>query len=145
MIMKIIIVIFILVVIVLSFFILKMTSTMMPRSLHLPGPQSRFAVTVSLQPCPCQALSPPCFLVFVPPQMASTAAVDSNLVALFQTEHGRALQNLQAFSFFPENLPATRKQTEKKTSERQVPRKQPVSHTPGHRPANGKEKRAEPY
>ncbi|XP_072559382.1 dynamin-binding protein isoform X4 [Paramormyrops kingsleyae] len=59
-------------------------------------------------------------------QMAGTAAVDSNLVALFQAEHGRVLQHLQAFSFFPENLPATRKQAEKKTSERQVPRKQPA-------------------
>ncbi|XP_048843592.1 dynamin-binding protein isoform X10 [Brienomyrus brachyistius] len=58
-------------------------------------------------------------------QMAGAAAVDSNLVALFQEEHGRVLQHLQAFSFFPENLPAIRKQAEKKTSERQVPRKQP--------------------
>nr|XP_023652756.1 dynamin-binding protein [Paramormyrops kingsleyae] len=78
-------------------------------------------------------------------QMAGTAAVDSNLVALFQAEHGRVLQHLQAFSFFPENLPATRKQAEKKTSERQVPRKQPVSQTTRHPPANGREKRAEPY
>ncbi|KAL4613002.1 dynamin-binding protein isoform X1 [Arapaima gigas] len=56
--------------------------------------------------------------------VAGMAGLDSNLVALFQEEHGRVLQRLQAFSFFPENLPAARKPPEKKPAERQVSRKQ---------------------
>uniref|UniRef100_A0A8C9TS63 Dynamin-binding protein n=1 Tax=Scleropages formosus TaxID=113540 RepID=A0A8C9TS63_SCLFO len=56
--------------------------------------------------------------------VAGMAGLDGNLVALFQEEHGRVLQRLQTFSFFPENLPTTRKPPEKKTTERQVARKQ---------------------
>uniref|UniRef100_A0A8C9SBP6 Dynamin-binding protein n=1 Tax=Scleropages formosus TaxID=113540 RepID=A0A8C9SBP6_SCLFO len=58
------------------------------------------------------------------PLVAGMAGLDGNLVALFQEEHGRVLQRLQTFSFFPENLPTTRKPPEKKTTERQVARKQ---------------------
>ncbi|XP_064177299.1 dynamin-binding protein isoform X2 [Anguilla rostrata] len=56
-------------------------------------------------------------------QLSGIAGIDGNLVALFQEEHGRVMQLLQSFSFFPESQPAARKPFEKKSVERQAPRK----------------------
>ncbi|KAM4033739.1 dynamin-binding protein isoform 2-T3 [Anomaloglossus baeobatrachus] len=48
---------------------------------------------------------------------------EGNLIALFQEEHGKALQQLQVFTFFPENPPPAKKPFERKTIERQSARK----------------------
>lgn len=45
------------------------------------------------------------------------------MIAIFQEEHSRALQQLQVFTFFPEPLPAPRKPFERKTTDRQSSRK----------------------
>lgn len=66
------------------------------------------------------------------PQLSGIGGTEGNLIALFQEEHGRVLQLLQNFSFFPENLPLPRKPFEKKTLEKQNSKKQvqgPVSTT----------------
>ncbi|XP_061086873.1 dynamin-binding protein isoform X1 [Conger conger] len=57
-------------------------------------------------------------------QLSGMAGIDGNLVTLFQEEHGRVMQLLQGFSFFPESQPALRKPFEKRNTDRQVPRKQ---------------------
>ncbi|KAJ8365197.1 hypothetical protein SKAU_G00140280 [Synaphobranchus kaupii] len=57
-------------------------------------------------------------------QLSGLAGMDGNLVAMFQEEHGRVMQLLQSFSFFPESQPAVRKPFDRKTTERQTSRKQ---------------------
>ncbi|KAL6475366.1 hypothetical protein MHYP_G00164060 [Metynnis hypsauchen] len=56
-------------------------------------------------------------------QLSAMGGPDGNLVSLFQEEHGRVLQLLQSFSFFPENLPTTRKPFDRKTLEKQTSKK----------------------
>ncbi|XP_056385688.1 dynamin-binding protein isoform X2 [Hyla sarda] len=48
---------------------------------------------------------------------------EGNLIALFQEEHSKVLQQLQVFTFFPENPPLVKKPFERKTIERQSARK----------------------
>ncbi|KAM9324093.1 dynamin-binding protein [Gastrophryne carolinensis] len=48
---------------------------------------------------------------------------EGNLISLFQEEHGKVLQQLQVFTFFPENPPPNKKPFERKTIERQSARK----------------------
>ncbi|KAM4851967.1 dynamin-binding protein isoform 2-T2 [Thomomys bottae] len=48
---------------------------------------------------------------------------EGNLIAVFQEEHSRVLQQLQLLTFFPETLPATKRPFERKTTERQSSRK----------------------
>ncbi|XP_066520490.1 dynamin-binding protein isoform X2 [Hoplias malabaricus] len=57
-------------------------------------------------------------------QLSGLGGSDGNLLSLFHEEHGRVLQLLQSFSFFPDNLPTTRKPFEKKTLEKQTSKKQ---------------------
>ncbi|XP_036428585.1 dynamin-binding protein isoform X2 [Colossoma macropomum] len=56
-------------------------------------------------------------------QLSGMGGPDGNLVSLFQEEHGRVLQLLQSFSFFPENLPTNRKPFDRKTLEKQTSKK----------------------
>uniref|UniRef100_A0A8B9K4G1 Dynamin-binding protein n=1 Tax=Astyanax mexicanus TaxID=7994 RepID=A0A8B9K4G1_ASTMX len=56
-------------------------------------------------------------------QLSGLGGTEGTLVSLFQEEHGRVLQLLQSFSFFPENLPTSRKPFEKKTLEKQTSKK----------------------
>ncbi|KAF7254038.1 Dynamin-binding protein [Varanus komodoensis] len=51
---------------------------------------------------------------------------EGNLVAVFQEEHSRVLQQLQVFTFFPENVPAAKRPFERKSLERQSARRQPL-------------------
>ncbi|XP_055447511.1 dynamin-binding protein isoform X1 [Psammomys obesus] len=51
---------------------------------------------------------------------------EGNLIAIFQEEHSRVLQQLQVFTFFPESLPTPRKPFERKTTDRQSARKPPL-------------------
>uniref|UniRef100_A0A8C3UZM8 Dynamin-binding protein n=1 Tax=Catharus ustulatus TaxID=91951 RepID=A0A8C3UZM8_CATUS len=51
---------------------------------------------------------------------------EGNLIAIFQDEHSRVLQQLQAFTFFPESQAAPRKTFERKSMERQSARRQPL-------------------
>ncbi|NXK52424.1 DNMBP protein, partial [Chauna torquata] len=51
---------------------------------------------------------------------------EGNLIAIFQEEHSRVLQQLQAFTFFPESQAAPKKPFERKTMERQSARRQPL-------------------
>ncbi|KAG8435478.1 hypothetical protein GDO86_013420 [Hymenochirus boettgeri] len=48
---------------------------------------------------------------------------EGNLIAIFQDEHSKVLQQLQVFTFFPENPPPSKKPFERKTIERQSARK----------------------
>ncbi|KAG9463471.1 hypothetical protein GDO78_021675, partial [Eleutherodactylus coqui] len=48
---------------------------------------------------------------------------EGNLISLFQEEHSKVLQQLQVFTFFPENPPPAKKPFERKTIERQSARK----------------------
>lgn len=48
---------------------------------------------------------------------------EGNLISLFQEEHSKVLQQLQVFTFFPENPPPVKKPFERKTIERQSARK----------------------
>ncbi|XP_072522794.1 dynamin-binding protein isoform X3 [Salminus brasiliensis] len=56
-------------------------------------------------------------------QLSGFGGTEGNPVSLFQEEHGRVLQLLQSFSFFPENLPTSRKPFERKTLEKQTSKK----------------------
>lgn len=56
---------------------------------------------------------------------------EGNLIAIFQEEHSRVLQQLQVFTFFPESLPGPRKPFERKTTERQSARKPPLGMVSG--------------
>ncbi|XP_041271647.1 dynamin-binding protein isoform X4 [Onychostruthus taczanowskii] len=51
---------------------------------------------------------------------------EGNLIAIFQDEHSRVLQQLQAFTFFPESQAAPKKSFERKSMERQSARRQPL-------------------
>ncbi|NWV02804.1 DNMBP protein, partial [Ptilonorhynchus violaceus] len=51
---------------------------------------------------------------------------EGNLIAVFQEEHSRVLQQLQAFTFFPESQAAPKKTFERKSMERQSARRQPL-------------------
>ncbi|XP_054019226.1 dynamin-binding protein [Dryobates pubescens] len=51
---------------------------------------------------------------------------EGNLIAIFQDEHSRVLQQLQAFTFFPESQAAPKKSFERKNVERQSARRQPL-------------------
>ncbi|NWX40227.1 DNMBP protein, partial [Steatornis caripensis] len=50
---------------------------------------------------------------------------EGNIIAIFQDEHSRVLQQLQAFTFFPESQAAPKKPFERKSVERQSARRQP--------------------
>ncbi|NXM44444.1 DNMBP protein, partial [Gymnorhina tibicen] len=55
---------------------------------------------------------------------------EGNLIAVFQDEHSRVLQQLQAFTFFPESQAAPKKTFERKSMERQSARRQPLVSLP---------------
>ncbi|XP_023785472.1 dynamin-binding protein isoform X1 [Cyanistes caeruleus] len=57
---------------------------------------------------------------------------EGNLIAIFQDEHSRVLQQLQAFTFFPESQAGPRKTFERKSMERQSARRQPLVGLPTH-------------
>uniref|UniRef100_A0A8C5TN66 Dynamin-binding protein n=1 Tax=Malurus cyaneus samueli TaxID=2593467 RepID=A0A8C5TN66_9PASS len=57
---------------------------------------------------------------------------EGNLIAVFQDEHSRVLQQLQAFTFFPESHAAPKKTFERKSMERQSARRQPLVGLPTH-------------
>ncbi|XP_028586448.2 dynamin-binding protein isoform X1 [Podarcis muralis] len=57
---------------------------------------------------------------------------EGNLVAIFQEEHSRVLQQLQVFTFFPESTPAAKKPFERKSLERQSARRQPLLGMPSY-------------
>ncbi|NWU89373.1 DNMBP protein, partial [Upupa epops] len=57
---------------------------------------------------------------------------EGNLIAIFQDEHSRVLQQLQAFTFFPEPQAAPKKSFERKTVERQSARRQPLIGLPSY-------------
>ncbi|NWS71608.1 DNMBP protein, partial [Crotophaga sulcirostris] len=51
---------------------------------------------------------------------------EGNLIAIFQDEHSRVLQQLQTFTFFPESQAVPKKPFERKNVERQSARRQPL-------------------
>ncbi|XP_030058786.1 dynamin-binding protein isoform X4 [Microcaecilia unicolor] len=51
------------------------------------------------------------------------AGREGNLIAVFQEEHSRVLQQLQGFTFFPESLPTAKKPFERKSVEYQSARR----------------------
>ncbi|XP_007424816.1 dynamin-binding protein isoform X1 [Python bivittatus] len=57
---------------------------------------------------------------------------EGNLVAIFQEEHSRVLQQLQVFTFFPESIATAKKPFERKSLERQSARKQPLLGMPSY-------------
>ncbi|KAM6263594.1 dynamin-binding protein isoform 2-T5 [Spheniscus humboldti] len=57
---------------------------------------------------------------------------EGNLIAIFQDEHSRVLQQLQAFTFFPEPQAAPKKPFERKSMERQSARRQPLVGLPSY-------------
>ncbi|NXU29914.1 DNMBP protein, partial [Thalassarche chlororhynchos] len=57
---------------------------------------------------------------------------DGNLIAIFQDEHSRVLQQLQAFTFFPESQAAPKKPFERKSVERQSARRQALVSLPSY-------------
>lgn len=57
---------------------------------------------------------------------------EGNLIAVFQEEHSRVLQQLQAFTFFPESQAAPKKPFERKSMERQSARRQPLGALPSY-------------
>uniref|UniRef100_A0A8B9G0D1 Dynamin-binding protein n=1 Tax=Amazona collaria TaxID=241587 RepID=A0A8B9G0D1_9PSIT len=57
---------------------------------------------------------------------------EGNLIAIFQDEHSRVLQQLQAFTFFPETHAAPKKPFERKSMERQSARRQPLVGLPSY-------------
>ncbi|XP_026557026.1 dynamin-binding protein isoform X1 [Pseudonaja textilis] len=58
---------------------------------------------------------------------------EGNLIAIFQEEHSRVLQQLQVFTFFPESIATTTKKPfERKSLERQSVRKQPLLGMPSY-------------
>lgn len=59
-------------------------------------------------------------------QLLKVSGREGNLIAVFQEEHSRVLQQLQAFTFFPESQAAPKKPFERKSMERQSARRQPL-------------------
>ncbi|NXY45041.1 DNMBP protein, partial [Ceuthmochares aereus] len=57
---------------------------------------------------------------------------EGNLIAIFQDEHTRVLQQLQAFTFFPESQAVPKKPFERKSVERQSARRQPLVGLPSY-------------
>nr|XP_056705993.1 dynamin-binding protein [Euleptes europaea] len=57
---------------------------------------------------------------------------EGNLVAIFQEEHSRVLQQLQVFTFFPETISPAKKPFERKSLERQSARRQPLLSMPSY-------------
>uniref|UniRef100_A0A8C4U9I4 Dynamin-binding protein n=1 Tax=Falco tinnunculus TaxID=100819 RepID=A0A8C4U9I4_FALTI len=57
---------------------------------------------------------------------------EGNLIAIFQDEHSRVLQQLQSFTFFPESQAAPKKPFERKSVERQSARRQPLVGLPSY-------------
>ncbi|XP_060097867.1 dynamin-binding protein isoform X1 [Heteronotia binoei] len=57
---------------------------------------------------------------------------EGNLVAIFQEEHSRVLQQLQVFTFFPETISPAKKPFERKSLERQSARRQPLLGMPSY-------------
>ncbi|NXQ81921.1 DNMBP protein, partial [Nyctibius grandis] len=57
---------------------------------------------------------------------------EGNLIAVFQDEHSRVVQQLQAFTFFPESQAAPKKPFERKSMERQSARRQPLVSLPSY-------------
>ncbi|XP_067909395.1 dynamin-binding protein-like [Heterodontus francisci] len=55
-------------------------------------------------------------------QFITVVNKDTSIVASFQEQHIKAMQQLQVFSFFPDTLPSSRKSFDRKTTERQSSR-----------------------
>ncbi|XP_042718855.1 dynamin-binding protein isoform X5 [Lagopus leucura] len=64
--------------------------------------------------------------------LLKTSGREGNLIAIFQEEHSRVLQQLQVFTFFPESQAVPRKPFERKTVERQSARRQPLGALPSY-------------
>ncbi|XP_013810457.1 dynamin-binding protein isoform X4 [Apteryx mantelli] len=64
--------------------------------------------------------------------LLKVAGREGNLIAIFQEEHGRVLQQLQAFTFFPESQAAPKRSFERKSMERQSARRQPLVGLPSY-------------
>ncbi|KAM9232009.1 dynamin-binding protein [Leptosomus discolor] len=64
--------------------------------------------------------------------LLKVAGREGNLIAIFQDEHSRVLQQLQAFTFFPESQAAPKKPFERKSVERQSARRQPLVGLPSY-------------
>ncbi|XP_072196403.1 dynamin-binding protein isoform X5 [Excalfactoria chinensis] len=64
--------------------------------------------------------------------LLKTSGREGNLIAIFQEEHSRVLQQLQAFTFFPESQAVPRKPFERKTMERQSARRQALGALPSY-------------
>lgn len=65
-------------------------------------------------------------------QLLGIGGREGNIISLFQEEHSKVLEQLQVFTFFPENPPPAKKPFERKTIERQSARKtvpSPVSNS----------------
>ncbi|XP_075790561.1 dynamin-binding protein isoform X3 [Pelodiscus sinensis] len=60
------------------------------------------------------------------------AGREGNLIAIFQEEHSRVLQQLQAFTFFPEAQAAAKRPLERRSMERQSARRQPLLGLPSY-------------
>ncbi|XP_068806059.1 dynamin-binding protein isoform X2 [Struthio camelus] len=64
--------------------------------------------------------------------LLKVAGREGNLIAIFQEEHSRVLQQLQAFTFFPESQAAPKRPFERKSVERQSARRQPLIGLPSY-------------
>ncbi|XP_038264155.1 dynamin-binding protein isoform X2 [Dermochelys coriacea] len=60
------------------------------------------------------------------------AGREGNLIAIFQEEHSRVLQQLQAFTFFPESHTAAKRPFDRRSVERQSARRQPLLGPPSY-------------
>ncbi|KAG6924695.1 dynamin binding protein [Chelydra serpentina] len=60
------------------------------------------------------------------------AGREGNLIAIFQEEHSRVLQQLQAFTFFPESQTAAKRPFDRRSMERQSARRQPLLGPPSY-------------
>ncbi|XP_067393215.1 dynamin-binding protein isoform X2 [Emydura macquarii macquarii] len=60
------------------------------------------------------------------------AGREGNLIAIFQEEHSRVLQQLQVFTFFPESQVAAKRSFERRSMERQSARRQPLLSPPSY-------------
>uniref|UniRef100_A0A8C0IPT7 Dynamin-binding protein n=1 Tax=Chelonoidis abingdonii TaxID=106734 RepID=A0A8C0IPT7_CHEAB len=57
---------------------------------------------------------------------------EGNLISIFQEEHSRVLQQLQAFTFFPESHTAAKRPFDRRSVERQSARRQPLLGPPSY-------------
>ncbi|XP_042701154.2 dynamin-binding protein isoform X1 [Chrysemys picta bellii] len=60
------------------------------------------------------------------------AGREGNLISIFQEEHSRVLQQLQAFTFFPESHTAAKRPFDRRSVERQSARRQPLLGPPSY-------------